>query len=195
MKHAMVHDDDLVLYFGASQEERHDAVIRLNAAARALIDTAAVNEASLPEATGKANEVESPPVRFRITLGVDHETLRDKQRRFLHGPVLTQISEQVVSDGTRYVAKVWKEYFRKRLLGSKFEHYRLPGQKRAVPRKVRISTEDLTDKQYAEYTDTVIATATVEFGVTFEFDPIEREGVRYVRKVRAPTKAPEGATA
>jgi hypothetical protein len=120
--------------------------------------------------------------RVRITCGEDQDTIGLKQRRFLHGPVLNQISEQVVVNGERFVMAMWKEYFRKRFLGSRYMMQKLPGQKRATPIKERVSTEHLGDRAYSNYIDQVIDTAVVEFGVEFVFKDIEREEVRYVRK-------------
>lgn len=123
-----------------------------------------------------------------------------KQRKFLHGPVLGQISEQVrMPDGTRYVMKVWKEYARERFLGDRWEVIEVPGKftKSGKPfkkrRKVRVSTEDLGIKAYSNYIDTVIDTFVTEFNVVFEFKANEREEVRWKRK--APAKHAEEAEA
>lgn len=135
--------------------------------------------------------------RVRITCGADEDSLSIRQRKFLHGPVLHQIAEQVVVNGERYVMKVWKEFFRVLLLESKpkYEMVRIPKwdaancalvlPKRATPRRVRQSTEDLSVKQYSDYIDRVIAHAATEFGVSFVFDIDEREAVRYRPPQRA----------
>ena len=44
---------------------------------------------------------------------------------------------------------------------------------------MRQSTEDLGVKAYSEYIDKVIAHAATEFGVEFDLDEQERDGVRY----------------
>jgi hypothetical protein len=133
------------------------------------------------------------PGRLRLVLGFDRDDKSAKQRRFLHGPVLGQISEQAVVAGVRYAMPVWKEHLREKFLGFTWECVRRPGQKRATPRKVRISTESLSVKQYSEYIDKVLAYAATDLGVAFDLDPIEREEVRYVRPKRV--KQPEAETA
>lgn len=118
-----------------------------------------------------------------------------RQRGFLHAAVFPQIAEQVRANGDRFTAEVWKEYYRKRFLGSKWVMQKLPGQKRAVPVKVRISTEDLGVKAYSEYIDRVIADAVTEWGVVFRFIAEEREAVRYRAPVRAKRKEAEEVAA
>ena len=71
----------------------------------------------------------------------------------------------------------------------------LARQKRAR-RKARVSTEDLSIRQYSDYIDKVIAYGTTELGVVFRFIAEEREAVRWKpapRKARA--KQPEAAEA
>lgn len=135
----------------------------------------------------------------RIEVREDDEPLSIRQRKFFHGVLLKQIAEQVrMPDGTRYMPAVWKEYLRDLLLPAKFVMSKRPrwdaelgtlvAQKRATPRKVKTSTEDLTDRQYSDLIERTIAHATTELGVVFELDPIERDGVRYVSR-RAAAKA------
>ena len=143
-----------------TREEAHIAVMQAYGVARALIQD------------GK---------RVQISVGEDSDPMTVKQRRFLHGPVLGQISEQVRVGGQRYVMEIWKEYFRKEFLGCRWEVYALPGAKRATPHRVRNSTEELSIKKYSEYIDRVIAHATTEWSVAFKFQVGEREAVRYVR--------------
>lgn len=111
-----------------------------------------------------------------------------KQRGFLHAAVFPQIAEQVRVNGERFVPEIWKEHFRKLFLGSKWVMQKLPGQKRAVPVKVRISTEDLGVKAYSEHIDKVIAHAVSEHSVEFVFRAEEREAVRYVAPKRKAAK-------
>lgn len=136
--------------------------------------------------------------RVKITCAEDQDALTVKQRGFLHAAVFPQIAEQVVlADGTRYIDKVWKEYFRARFLPDVWEMRKAirwdpkTGQtvvaKRATPHRVRQSTEDLGVKAYSEHIDRVIDTAVAEFGVRFEFRPREREEVRYRRPERKTT--------
>jgi hypothetical protein len=113
------------------------------------------------------------------------------QRKFFHGPVLTQISEQVSVNNQKWVPKAWKEYYRQMFLPDTWVMMQLPGQKKATPRRVRHSTEELGPKGYSEYTERVIAHASTEFGVEFHFDPDERESARYVAPARKPKRLTE----
>lgn len=120
-----------------------------------------------------------------ISCGPALEPVTVKQRKFLHGPVLGQISEQVRVGGERYVITVWKEYFRKLFLPDTWELRaeprldpklgRLVQPKRATPRRVRSSTEELGPKAYAEHTEKIIDYATVEWGVVFQFTREEQD--------------------
>ena len=123
--------------------------------------------------------------RVRISVGEDNDPITIKQRRFLHGPVLTQISEQVQVDGTRYVMDIWKRFFKNLILERKprYEMIRMPGAKRATPRRKWWGTEELSIKQYSQFIDEVIAHAVTEFSVSFHFLVGEREAVQYVRPV------------
>lgn len=142
--------------------EAHEAVMQAYAVARTLIQD------------GK---------RVQISVGEDCDPVTVKQRRFLHGAVLPQIAEQVRVNSVRYVADIWKEYFRNEFLGHRYEVYALPGAKRATPHRVRNSTEELSVKAYSGYIDRVIAHAATEWSVAFKFDEQERNAVRYVRPV------------
>jgi hypothetical protein len=107
------------------------------------------------------------------------EPITVKQRKFLHGPVLGQISEQVRIGGNRYVTKIWKTYFHDLFIPDEWrvesrfhldkETGELVPDKRATPRRVRISTEELGVRAYSEFTEKVIDYATLEFGVVFHF--------------------------
>lgn len=102
------------------------------------------------------------------------DDLSARQRRFLHGPVLGQISEQARGEGgQRYHMQVWKELFRSQFLGSKWEMVN------GKPIELRVSTEDLGVKAYSEYIDKVIAEAATTWGVEFRFQIDEREAVRW----------------
>ena len=188
----LLHDDDIVLVFDATQEARHAAVLRLNEMAKAMVERARANAAGQkPDENG---EVPGPD-RLRVALGFDRDDKSAKQRRFLHGVVLTQIAEQVVlPDGARYAMPVWKEFWRARFLPDTWESRksmrwdaklcRLVQAKRATPHRVRISTEDLSVKQYSEHIDKVIDAAALEYGVVFDFVAAEREAVRYTRPAK-----------
>lgn len=133
--------------------------------------------------------------RAQISVSEDCDPISIKQRRFLHGPVFGQISEQVRVCGERYVMATWKEFFRKLFLPDRYEMRRIPvydkkqcrlvHPKRATPYRVRSSTEDLNVKNYSGYIDKVIQHATLELNVVFDLDQQEREAVRYVKPVRA----------
>lgn len=143
---------------------------------------------------GEAMIAAGKPVQVTLTEWEDDLTAR--QRGFLHAAVFPQIAEQVRVNGERFVPEVWKEYFRKLFLGSRYVMQKLPGQKRAVPVKVRVSTEDLGIKAYSEHIDKVISHAATEFGVQFVFRGEEREAVRYVaprRKAAAARQEEEAA--
>jgi hypothetical protein len=133
--------------------------------------------------------------RYVVSFSEVDIPLTIRQRAFLHGPVLGQIAEQVrMPDGSRYVAAVWKDYFRDLFLPPKFVMVATPKwnpklgclvqPKRATPRKVRQSTEDLSVKGYSELIDKILAHAASELGVVFDLDPVEREAVRYRRPAR-----------
>ncbi len=134
--------------------------------------------------------------RAMISVGEDSDPISIKQRRFLHGVVLVQISEQVRVAGERYTMPIWKEHLRTLFLPDTWVMMRKPkwdkekrqwvAAKRATPYRVRSSTEDLSVKQYSAYIDKIIQHATLEWNVVFDFDQQEREAVRYVKPVRAP---------
>ena len=180
----LMHEDDVELVFEATQESRHTSMVRANDIARALVDRAR-SKAVLqqPDEDG----VVPGPARLRIVVGFDRAEKSAKQRRFLHGPVLRQISEQVVMpDGIRYLPEVWKSYFRKLFVQDRWESYRMPGARRATPHRVRVSTEDLSVKQYSQLIDNVIDHAVAEFGVTFDFVAEERASVRHKQEKAQP---------
>ena len=191
-RQSLIHDDDLVMTFDATQEARHAAVIRLNEMARALVERSRANAAGQkPDEDG---EVQGPG-RLRIVLGFDREDKSTKQRRFYHGVVLMQISQQAVVCGVRYAMEVWKEQMRRQFLPDEFVSVRMPGAKRATPQRRRVSTESLSVKQYSHLIDQVIAYAVTELGVVFDFDAEEREAVRYVSPSKVKAREVEGAEA
>lgn len=108
--------------------------------------------------------------RIVCTLAVEPVSIR--LRRFFHGVVLKQVSEQARVMGDRFTIDVWKEHVRRLFVGDhgfRWETMRLPGTKHATPRRVRISTEELGNREYAKLVDEVIQYATVELGVEFIF--------------------------
>ena len=173
---ALLADTDTVLYFAATQDARLHVMRQANAMASLLVDQALADG--------------EPGRRIRVVVGVDHEDKTVKQRAFLHVAVLPQIAEQARVAGIRYVAATWKEFFRALYLGDRWETHELPGQfdskgrQKRSRRKVRVSTEDLSIKQYSDYLDKVIAYAADELGVVFRFLAEEREAVRWTPKPR-----------
>jgi hypothetical protein len=121
-----------------------------------------------------------------LRVGPAHDAIGARQRGFLHAAVLPQIAEQVFvgEKRERFVSDVWKEFFHKRFIPDKWVMRKLPGAKRATPHRERVSSEQLGVKRYSEWIDQIIDTAVTEYGVQFEFQASEREGVRYVRKPR-----------
>lgn len=198
-RRGMLHDDDAVIVFAADQESRHRALLQANEIARRLTEVQrARNAAQEPNEDGELPE----PGRLRVIVGFERADITTRQRGFLHAAVLPQIAEQVrMPDGTRYTAEVWKEHFRQRFLGVEWVLKAIPRwdakagrmvyPKRATPHRERISTESLGVKGYSEFIDKVIAAATTELGVVFDFDQQEREAVRYRRKARRPQHTPQ----
>lgn len=186
----LLHDDDLYVAFDATQQARHEAVLRINEMAKALVDRARA-DAATQKPDDDTGEVAGPG-QLRLVLGFASEDMSTRQRAFLHAAVFPQIAEQVKPEGVEFSAKTWKEFYRALYLGHRWECVRYPGQKRATPRKVRISTEGLSTKQYSTYIDQVIAHAVTEYGVEFHFFAEERAAVCYVappRKQRKPQTA------
>jgi hypothetical protein len=94
------------------------------------------------------------------------DDITDKQRNFLHGVVLTEIALYArVNGGQQFPMKVWKEYFRDRLLPDRRLTSVNPFTGRKTRRRVRVSTEDLGVRRLAKYIDEVIAIAATELGV------------------------------
>lgn len=132
-----------------------------------------------------------------LSVGIAIEPVGVQQRRFFHGPVLTQISEQVRVRGERFTADLWKEHLKNVILEREphYEMRKLPGAKRATPRRVRRSTETLGVRDYAQFIDEVIAYAVTEWGVEFRFEMSEREAVRYLPPARAKKSQPAAPAA
>lgn len=147
-----------------TREQAHEAITQMYSFARALIQD------------GK---------RVQISASEDNDPITAKQRRFFHGPILNQISEQVRVGGERYTTDIWKIYFKKLILERRprYEMTRMPGAKRATPRRKWWGTEELSIKQYSAFIDEVIAYAATEWAVEFHFLAGERDAVRYQRPV------------
>lgn len=152
---------------------------------------------------GKAMVADGKLVRLTLA-EADEEKLTLRQMRFIHGPILKQISEQVrVGDqGIQYSRKAWKIYLKDLFIPDDYEMVRVPfvrdaktGQlrpsKREVPRKKYKSLTDLTGKRRSEFIDWVLAYAATEWNVQFVFTFDEREAVRY----HAPKRKQKGVEA
>lgn len=153
-----------------TREQAHEGALAAYKAARAIVGKGRM-------AVVEVREAEEP--------------VRVAQRRLLHGPVLTQISEQATIDGVRYPPLTWKELFRTMFLpdgGFKWTESRDPyycyRRKRTIkPRKPRIikervSTESLGVALYAKFTEDVIQYAANDLGVVFVFKREEDEFLR-----------------
>jgi hypothetical protein len=91
----------------------------------------------------------------------------ERQRKFYHGVVLKTIAEQAVVNGQRFPLPVWKEHFREEHLGYVVKSFTNPLTGKKHRRKVRLSTEDLGVRKYAELIEKVMAFAATELGVEF----------------------------
>ena len=168
--------DAITLHTSGTREALHATAVRLYELARTQV--------ALAGGRADPDTGEIKPRTWVMSFAEHVEDISAAQRGFLHAVVFPQISEQVRVDGVRYVSAIWKEYYRKMFLGYVWKSVRMPGDKRATPRRIRVSTEDLGPKRYSEHIDKVIAHATTELGVVFVFNDRERESVRYVRPTR-----------
>jgi hypothetical protein len=162
---------------------------------RATASTPEQAHAAVLRAYAHAKALTMNGERVVITAGPALDPIGVRQRNFYHGVVLQQISEQARSDGTRYTLDIWKEFYRRLFLPDTWASRRLPGQRRAVPTRVRHSTEELGPRAYAIHIDRVVAHAATDLGVAFQFDPEERAGAQPAPRPRrsqpAATNQPE----
>lgn len=137
--------------------------------------------------------------RVRATATEDADGLSIRQLRFIHGPVLQQISEQVRVNGIQYTKDVWKQHLKDLFIPDEFVMVRAPfvrdtktgawrPSKRKVPMKKEKSLTSLTGKRRSEFIEQVLAHAVTEWGVRFVFKIDEQDSWRYVPPVRQ-TKA------
>jgi hypothetical protein len=89
----------------------------------------------------------------------------DRQRRFYHGVVLAEIAEHARADGQKYSLKTWKEYFRDKFVGYRWEPSVDPVTGKKINRRIRISSEELGVKAYAKLITQVQAFAITELGL------------------------------
>lgn len=106
--------------------------------------------------------------RLLIEVRPYEEKLTDRQRRYFHGYVLTEIARQARVDGKSFPMDVWKEHFRKTFLGSKRKSFTDPITGRKSKRSIRVSTEDLGVRGYNQLIEKVTAFAVTELGVQFD---------------------------
>jgi hypothetical protein len=68
--------------------------------------------------------------RVVVTVAEDEESLTALQRKFFHGPLLGQISEQVRVEGVGYTRQAWKAHLKNEILerNPRFETVRVPGR-------------------------------------------------------------------
>lgn len=137
--------------------------------------------------------------RPKASLSEDEDGLSIRQLRFIHGPILQQISEQVAPGGVRFTKDAWKQHLKDLFIPDEWEMVHAPfvrdmksGEwrpaKRKVPRKKAKSLTSLTGKRRSEFIDQVLAHAATEWGVEFVFRFGEREAV----KRNAPMKRGQG---
>jgi len=143
-----------------------------------------------------------------VELTAEGDTMTLRQLRFIHGPILQQISEQVVVNGVRYTKEVWKQHLKDLFIPDRWEMVQSPfvrdaktgawrPSKRKVPRKADKSLLDLKNEARSAFIDQVLAHAATEWGVVFHFTFDEREAVRYrpPQRKAAKQKQLEGAEA
>lgn len=90
-----------------------------------------------------------------------------RQRGYYHGYVLATIA--AYAQGGQFSLQTWKEYFRQLYLGSEWREFTDPMTGEITPREVRLSTEDLGVRKYAELIDKVMAYAATELGIEWEY--------------------------
>ncbi|SHN40293.1 recombination protein NinB [Rhizobacter sp. OV335] len=105
------------------------------------------------------------PVRVLVEQQEDDRSVQ--QNRFYWGPVLSEISEQAVIEGQRWVSEAWHELFRRQFLGYEVVKVRVAGKKRpTIIRRLR-STTKLKVRAMGNYLDQVQAFAATDLGVRF----------------------------
>ena len=93
------------------------------------------------------------------------DDITDKQRKYLHGVVLTEIAQYARPNDQQFPMPVWKEHFRAEFLGFKVVTSINPLTGRKHRRRQRVSTEDLGIRGMADYIDKCCAWAA-EHGIT-----------------------------
>jgi hypothetical protein len=105
--------------------------------------------------------------RLCVTVQPQEDELSDRQRRYYHGVILTQIAEQARGNGQSFPMKVWKEHFREVYAGYKWVALIDPITGKKKRRKVRVSSEDFGVRRYSKLIEQVTAFAVTDLGVRF----------------------------
>lgn len=105
--------------------------------------------------------------KLQIEIRLHEDAKTDKQRRYYHAVVLTQIAQQARPNGQAYEMHVWKEFFRAKFLGFKTITHKDPMTGKKHRRRERQSTEGLGVKGYSMLIDKVTAFAVMELDVRF----------------------------
>lgn len=121
--------------------------------------------ARLGYAHAQAIVANGQPARVLVEQQEDDRTVQ--QNRFYWGPVLSEISEQAVIEGQRWVSEAWHELFRRQFLGYEVVKVRVAGKKRPVVIRRLRSTTKLKVRAMGNYLDQVQAFAATDLGVRF----------------------------
>lgn len=107
-----------------------------------------------------------------IRLAEDAKT--DRQRAYYHGVILKEIACKAEVGGEKFSLATWKEHFRNEYLGFKTLTFINPFTKKKSRRRIRVSTEDLGVKAYANLIERVTAFAVTDLGVGFSVPNFQR---------------------
>lgn len=109
--------------------------------------------------------------RYLMQLVSAEPERRHQLRKMFHGPVLTDISQQVwlrdPATGKQYrnTPAIWKAFFASMFIAPEFEEQVVDGRTLVV--ECHRSTEHLSDDQFAEFALQAIAFAVTDLGVEF----------------------------
>jgi hypothetical protein len=92
----------------------------------------------------------------------DHKEKRTTAQNARLHPILDEISEQAWIRGRRFEREQWKEYYRRKFIGTEEVEY--PDGRRE---ERGISTTSLDVAAFSDFMDKIQADATSELGVTF----------------------------
>lgn len=105
--------------------------------------------------------------RLAVVIQPEEDSKSIQQRRYLHGVIYKEISEQATIAGQKYDMKVWKSYLQERFIGHRWEVIKDPMTGKKKRRKVRVRSEDLGVKAYSKLIEEVTAFAVTDLGVVF----------------------------